>query len=135
MSYDISLIEPVTGKTVYFDTPHQINGGTYAVGGTTEASLNITWNYARWYCRDDVFGKDGIRTIYGMIGADSIPVLEKAIKALENTTDNLTPEEVKKYEDGGCTGYWMPTRENAIEPLHQLLAMAKIRPDAVWDGD
>ena len=47
MSYDISLREPVSGEQVYFDEPHQMNGGTYALGGTTEAWLNITYNYAR----------------------------------------------------------------------------------------
>lgn len=79
MSYDISLTEPVTGKTVHFDIPHQMNGGTYAMGGTKEAWINITWNYARWYYRDDVFRKDGIRKIYGMSGADNIPVLKKRL--------------------------------------------------------
>lgn len=35
MSYDIRLIDPVTKETINFDTPHQMTGGTYAVGGTT----------------------------------------------------------------------------------------------------
>lgn len=135
MSYDISLREPVTGEQVYFDEPHQMKGGTYALGGTNEAWLNIIYNYARWYYRNDVFGKDGIRAIYGMIGADSIPIIERAIKALENCKENLSDEEIKKFEEGGSTGYWLPTRENAIKPLYQLLAMAKMRPDAVWEGD
>lgn len=85
MSYDIRLIDPVTKETINFDTPHQMTGGTYAVGGTTEAWLNITFNYARWYYKDGVFpdkGEDnsGIRSIYGMSGSESIPVLEHAIK-------------------------------------------------------
>lgn len=136
MSYDISLVDPVTKKQVYFDTPHQMNGGTYAVGGTTEAWLNITYNYADWYYKDGVFPnngifREGIRSIYDMSGADSIPVLEHAIKTLESMTDDLTEEE----RNGGTDGYWIPTRENAIKPLYQLLAMAKIRPDAIWEGD
>lgn len=135
MSYDISLREPVTGETVQFDTPHQMKGGTYCVGGTTDAWLNITYNYARWYYLDDVFGDRGIRTIYGMTGAESIPVLKKAISTLESMTENLSEEEIKESEEEGVTGYWLPTRENAIKPLHQLLAMAKMRPDAVWEGD
>lgn len=112
-----------------------MTGGTYVIGGTREAWLNITCNYTRWYCRADVFGEKGIRAIYDMSGVDSIPVLEKAIKALENATDNLSDEEIKKFERGGATGYWMPTRENAIKPLYQLLSMAKMRPDAIWEGD
>lgn len=91
MSYDIYLIDRVTKETVHFDTSHQMAGGTYAVGGTTEAWLNVTYNYAQWYYKDGVFpdrgekgndfhdGLTGIRSIYGLSGADSIPVLEHAI--------------------------------------------------------
>ena len=147
MSYDIYLRDRVTKETVHFDTPHQMAGGTYAVGGTTEAWLNITYNYAQWYYKDGVFpdrgeaGKDfhdgltGIRSIYGLSGADSIPILEHAIKSLESAEDGLSEKEIQEYKNGGVEGYWMPTRENAIKPLYQLLAMAKMRPDAVWDGD
>ena len=140
MSYDIYLRARVTKATVQFDTPHQMAGGTYAVGGTTEAWLNITYNYAQWYYKDGVFpnnGEDnsGIRSIYGLSGADSIPVLEHAIKTLESMTEDLSEEEIQEYKNRGAAGYWMPTRENAIKPLYQLLAMAKMRPDAVWDGD
>lgn len=140
MSYDIYLRDRVTKETVHFDTPHQMAGGTYAVGGTTEARLNVTYNYAQWYYKDGVFpnnGKDnsGIRSIYGLSGADSIPVLEHAIKALEGMTEDLSDKEIQEYKDGGAGGYWTPTRANAIRPLYQLLAMAKMRPDAEWDGD
>lgn len=140
MSYDISMMEPVTGEQVYFDAPHQMKGGNYCVGGTTEAWLNITYNYSRWYCKENVFpdngeNRSGIRSIYGMSGAESIHVLENAIEILENMKENLTEEEIKEYVDGGAGGYWLPTRENAIKPLYQLLAMARMRPDAIWEGD
>lgn len=136
MSYDISLKDPVTKETIQFDTPHQMKGGTYALGDTNEAWLNITYNYSKWYYKDGVFViKDnenkGIRTIYGMSGVESIPVLENAIKILEN----MTAEEIQNYADNRAGGYWTPTRKNAIKPLYQLLAMAKMRPDGIWDGD
>ena len=104
MSYDISLKDPVTGDTVHFDVPHQMAGGTYIVGGTIEAWLNITYNYAPWYYKDGVFpdrgekgqefhdGLTGIRSIYGLSSAESIPVLEHAIKTLENMAEDLTEE-------------------------------------------
>lgn len=140
MSYDISLRDPVTKETVHFDSPHQMAGGIYAVGGTTEAWLNITYNYTKWYYTDGVFpdkGEEhnGIRSIYGLSGVESIPILEHAIQTLESMDKNITEEEIKDFEDRGVTGYWVPTRENAIKPLYQLLAMAKMRPDAVWAGD
>lgn len=46
MSYDIRLTDRVTGETLEATAPHQIRGGTYAVGGTTELWLNVTYNYA-----------------------------------------------------------------------------------------
>lgn len=140
MSYDITLTDPVTKETIHFDSAHDMRGGTYALGGTTEAWLNITYNYADWYYKPGVFGpteekSKGIRAIYGLSGAESIPVLQKAIAALQAMTEDISDEERNQCEEQGATGYWMPTRENAIKPLYQLLAMAKMRPDGVWDGD
>lgn len=140
MSYDISLTDPVTKETIHFDDPHFMTGGTYALGGTKEAWLNITYNYAEWYYKDGVFpdkGEDasGIRSIYGLYGADSIPVLQHAISVLESMDEDISEEELKKCKEQGVSGYWLPTRQNAIKPLYQLLAMAKMRPDGVWKGD
>lgn len=135
MSYDISLVDPVTRETLTMDAPHQMRGGTYAIEGTDEMWVNITYNYARWYYKDYAFGEKGIRSIYGLSGAESIPVLKKAIAGLESTDEELPEEEMQKYIEQGVTGYWVATRENAIRPLYQLLAMAQMRPDGVWEGD
>ncbi len=140
MGYDITLKDPVTKDILTMDAPHQIKGGTYAIGGTKEAWLKVTYNYSRWYYKDGVFPNEngesqGIRTIYGMSGAESIPVLGAAISALENSNDDISDEERRECEEQGATGYWMPTRENAIKPLYSLLAFAQMRPDGVWDGD
>ena len=118
MSYDISLNEPVTGEPCRLDAPHHMRGGTYATGGTVYAELNVTYNYAHHYLR--VFGRNGIRTIYGMTGEESIPVLKNAASQLGDNVD---------------TDYWSPTEGNAKQPLLQLLALARMRPDGVWDGD
>ena len=80
--------------------------------------LNVTYNYG------DIFRKvmppDGLRTIEGMSGADSIPVLEKAISKLADNVDK---------------DYWKPTEGNAKRALHGLLALAKLRPDGIWELD
>ena len=119
MSYDLSLCDPVTRGVIHFDHSHEMRGGTYALGGTTEAALNITYNYASHYRR--VFGsEEGIRSLYDKTGAESIPVLRAAIDKLGNdVSDN----------------YWEPTEGNAKLALLQLLAMAQMRPDGVWEGD
>ena len=118
MSYDISLRDPVTKETLEVDEPHFIRGGTYKLGGNTELWLNITYNYAKHFYR--VMGEKGIRSIYGMSGAESIPVLKKAISELgDDVSDN----------------YWDSTEGNAKKALYGLLALAQMRPDGVWEGD
>ena len=118
MSYDISLRDPVTQRTICFNEPHQIKGGTFAVDGTCAAWLNITYNYSDYFCK--VMGKNGIRSIYGLSGAESIPILESAISQLSNDVS----------ED-----YWESTEGNAKQSLYGLLAFAKLRPDGIWNGD
>jgi hypothetical protein len=51
MSCDITLRDPVTDEVIQFDSPHTLKGGNYALGGTTEAWLNITYNYAEHFYR------------------------------------------------------------------------------------
>lgn len=121
MSYDLYLTDPITKEILTLDEKHHMRGGTYCVGGEDRAKLNITYNYATHYYRVFEPGSDkGIRCIYGMTGADSIPVLQEAADQLKNAVD----------ED-----YWKPTEGNAKRALLQLIALAKMRPDGVWDGD
>lgn len=106
MSYDISLRDP-NGETIQLDQSHDLAGGTYAIGGTTEAWLNVTYNYGVHYYR--VMGEKGIRTIYGMTGEQSIPVLESAIAQLG---DDISED------------YWEPTEGNAARPVDTCKARA-----------
>ena len=118
MSYDIYLRDPITKDVIMLDNNHQMKGGTYCLGGTAEAWLNITYNYYKIFY--EKLGEKGIRTIYGMSGVDSIPILQKAIDQLKDDVD----------ED-----YWKPTEGNVKRSLIQLLTLAKLRPDGIWDGD
>jgi hypothetical protein len=118
MSYDIDLVDPVSGETLHAETKHDIRGGTYVMGGSTELSLNVTYNYAKHYYR--TLGEKGIRTIYGMTGAESIPLLKSAAEQLGNDVDD---------------DYWKPTEGNSKRALIQLIALAQLRPDGVWKGD
>ena len=119
MSYDISLNDPVSKKVIEFQSAHQIAGGTVAIGGTTEAWLNVTYNYSDHFYR--VLGKKGIRSIYGLTGAKAIPILEKAI--------------IKLKDDYDDNDYWNPTEGNTKRALCGLLAFAQMRPDGIFDGD
>ena len=121
MSYDITLRDPVTHKTLTVEMNHFISGGIQVVGGTNELWLNVTYNYGKFYRREDVLGKKGIRVIYGKTGAESIPMLEKAIAALGDDVDD--------------NRYWNSTEGNAKRALCWLLAFDRMRPDGVLDGD
>ena len=83
MSYDIHLNDPVTGE-VAIVPGHLMTGGTYKADYhpetktftpalNTEAELNITYNYASYYY--EALPENGIRTIYGLSGLDSIKIL------------------------------------------------------------
>ena len=194
MSYDIRLVDPVTKEPLHTKVNHDMRGGMYDMGGTTELWLNITWNYAHYYYEstdgDPRFAHDeisayyadgttgpvkteyGIRGIYGKTGAESIPMLKDMIDRIEKkykTADGKWKSARRKrrvvydedgyrtkmdvYEairgnikytvkteeydisEGDTSDYWKETAANAIRPLHQLIAMAQIRPDGVWEGD
>jgi hypothetical protein len=119
MGYGITLNDPITRETIEFDSPHLLRGSSYAVGGTTEASLNITYNY--WDQFHKVIDKDnGIRIIYGKTAAETIPILKNAISELKDDVSN---------------DYWESTEGNAKRALTNLLSFAQLRPDGIWDGD
>jgi hypothetical protein len=118
MSYDIELIDPVTKEPLLLDQPHNMRGGTYQIGGTRWAHLNVTYNYSPHFYK--TLGELGIRRIYGMTGAESIPILMDAATKLKDDKD----------ED-----YWASTEGNAKAAILQLIILAQMRPDGIWHGD
>ena len=113
MSFDVSLEQD--GEVVQVKR-HQ-EGGTYAVGGTTEAALNVTYNYSWFYFRflDEDFG---LRWLNGRKASDCIESLEAAVAKL-----------------GTCPyqkDYWAPTPGNAGRALYTLLKWAQQHPNATF---
>jgi hypothetical protein len=92
-------------------------GGTFALGGTDEACLNVTWNYNEFYHK--VIDKEsGIRWLDGKKAKDTVDILWSAVNRLdENDTDD---------------DYWKATEGNARKPLVRLLKWAKQHPEGVW---
>ena len=177
MSYDIRLKDPVTDETLDLPLKHVMTGGTYQADydeqtrtfspkPISEAWLNITYNYGRYYYDatdgDPRFAHDeisayyadgttgpvkteyGIRGIYGRTGVESIPMLEDMIERIKAKykpdgewliTSRDSEDYTEDISEGPCDDYWEATAANAIRPLYQLIAMAKLRPDGVWDGD
>lgn len=160
MSYDIYLEDPVTGTTA--EVPgHLMRGGTYKADyhperGTftpalnTEAHLNITYNYGRYY--SEIYKEEGIRTIldkkYKKKGEwittkrSKIIYYDKAgkeIDIIETIMHKITPAKKEEIEfevsESDTSDYWLDMAANAIRPLYQLIALAKMRPECIWDGD
>lgn len=55
---------------------------------------------------------------------------------LELGSEKAHSEEYEELVDEGPNDdYWEPTAGNALKPIYQLLTMAQLRPDGIWDGD
>ena len=91
-------------------------GGTYAIGGTDEAELNITYNYGNFYyhCLDR---KEGLRWLNGKKAKDCTERLENAVRKLGTDRDK---------------DYWAPTQRNAGYALSILLRWARQYPNAIF---
>jgi len=96
---------------------HEIKGGTYCVGGTTEMALNITYNYSDIINRKmeelGILKEDSYSYAYylnGKTGAETIEPLKKIISSLKDDA----------------------TEGNAKRALCGLLAFAQLRPDGIW---
>lgn len=126
MSYDINLLDPITKKVIEINDAHFLRGGTYKISGSTELSLNITYNYSKFLHQvlqpetTPSEDKSGIHSLYGMTALEAIPILEAAISKLKSDFDK---------------DYWTPTEGNTKRALNNLLTMCKMRPDAIIDGD
>lgn len=101
------------------ETAHDIKGGTFAFGGTTNPWINVTYNYAKHFYR--LWPENGIRHLYGMKAKDIISEIDAVLPKLG---DDEHPD------------YWEPTEGNAKLALKNLKALASIvPPESVLDGD
>lgn len=122
MSYSLRLEND--GGIIEFKEPQHEAGGTFAVGGTTLAELNVTYNYAK--ILKEVFGAEGIRRLYGMTAHDSIPLLITVRIMLGNAP--------------ASGDYWQANEGNvcqAVRSLHRIAEQAEREGhgDAIWQGD
>lgn len=113
MSWWVSLRE--NGE--YVKVPLHREGGTYALEGSDEAELNITYNYSQHF-HETIDSEIGIRWLNKKQAAQVIRVLEIAIFALGTEKD---PD------------YWKTTKGNAGYSLSILLEWAKSNPNAIFE--
>ncbi len=109
MSWDVCL-----GKKKPVEVDCHTDGGTYAIGGTDEAELNITYNYSQFYY-DALDKKEGLRWLNDRTAYECCDRLKKAIDKLGINRDN---------------DYWKATSGNAGYALNILHKWAKQYPRA-----
>ena len=110
MSWWVSLNGP-DGEPLQVD--HFSEGGTFTLGGSSEAHVNITYNYSSLFIKAGIC----IREFTGLNGSHTIPLLEEALKKLDGEPD----------ED-----YWRATPGNAAIALRRLLLWARQHPEGTW---
>jgi len=113
MSFDVRLID-LDGNTLQVEKHSE--GGNYVVGGTIEASLNITYNYSWFYMR--FLHDDGLLWLDGKKAKHCIAALEKAIA---------------EFGVARSGDYWSPTPGNAGYALNLLLKWANQHPEGVFE--
>lgn len=116
MSWDITLVDK-TDECVKVASHEE--GGTFVVGGTERAELNITYNYgARYREALDTEQNDILHVILdGKTGNETLITLAKIITALGIDRSN---------------DYWEPTSGNAGYAALILFLWAAQYPDATW---
>ena len=135
MSYDIYAVDK-NGETIIVEN-HDIKGGTYAVGGTNQAHLNITCNYYKFF-QKYINEKEGIVFLGGIKVIDSIKILNEAISKMKYDGEfigydgNCQPIIINDTDD-----YWKSTEGNAKKALVDLRELAllvlKVDTEAIWE--
>ena len=113
MSFDVTLQKD--GNPVQI--PNHSEGGTHVFGGTTDAELNVTYNYSGHYFRE-LHDEKGLRWLNGKKAVDCTRKLEKTVEALGVERDS---------------DYWADTPGNAGYALSILLDWARQHPEAVFE--
>lgn len=105
MSYWICL----THNDTVVSVARHAEGATYVLGGTNDACISITYNYAEHFAFRDLHQKRA---------GDTIELMQEAVDRLGTDRDD---------------DYWEPTEGNAGYAVSILLDWARQHPDAVWE--
>lgn len=121
MSWNVSLRY---GDTIAQVENHE-EGGTYALGGTTDADLNVTWNYQDVYKLVDFYPPTSLH------GKKAIETIGELAQAIERLGVKQYARQISLRGDWEYD-YYAPTPGNAGHALNILLGWARQHPDAVW---
>lgn len=84
MGYSLWLEDKETEQMCRRKEPEVDLGNVLCIGGSDLMEFNITYNYKPYYHNTKGFEKDGIRTIYGLTGKESLPLLKRLAEDIEN---------------------------------------------------
>lgn len=105
MSYDISVVNSATKKVVELEEKQHFKGGIYCIGGTKEATLNITYNYGSYYYK---IWENGLWSLHEVPLNKALPMLEQGFLYLGT----------KSTDD-----YWQATKGNAGLALYNFYSL------------
>ena len=113
MSYDVRLKDS-EDKTVKVEAHEE--GGTYALGGTPTAELNVTYNYSKVLV--EIWDGESLSLLNGKKASKVTKLLEDSVKVLGTEQD---------------ADYWKATEGNVGYALNILLGWAKQYPDSTFE--
>lgn len=119
MSYDVDLVTEPGGWVVEVEH-HKAEGGTYVLGGSNKASLDITDNYEEVFSLVNFEWGGLSHQLNGKRASETIPWLELMVAHLGT----------RRYQ----RDYWAPTPGNAGHALNILLQWAIQHPQARWSS-
>lgn len=138
MSYDIGLYKTKNSTDDPVEVEMFAEGGTQVMGGSSQAELNITYNYS-WFYYLLLDEKNGLRWLYGKQAKDCIERLRTAVGKL-GKNQYVVHDEGYQFNDPGThhlthIDYWASTPGNAGHALDILLRWASEHPEAYFNGD
>jgi len=108
VSWDINIIDPLTGETRVLREKHALRGAVYALGGTRLAELTITANYSPYYRK--IWGQE-LGELDGKPLREVKPLFREAVIALGTLR---------------APSYWTPTSGNAGSAMQTLLNLCEL---------
>ena len=115
MSWWVSLVDD---KGIPVQVENFTDGGTYVVGGSVQAELNVTYNYGGILRSVGIDLHEGAGNIHWRKASECIPMLEAGLAGLPDKQP--------------ASDYWLPTPGNVRVVIQRLLAWAKANPDATF---
>ena len=109
MSWDIEICK--NGVPIEFPNTVNISGGTYALGGTSVARLNVTYNYSCFFRAH--LHPDSLKALDGMTVETAMEHVDCALVRMTGEPDD---------------NYWKTTEGNAKKALIDLKMLMQLCP-------